>query len=115
MTEASVIFALITAAVFTFALWMSAFLTHRAMFKVIGAFCRNKALKAQNAKTIEELELTPPDLMQRLTQMRDYKPIALNILIQQGVVNKTLDGKLYLLEEKLNLNLRCGDLSTFPQ
>jgi hypothetical protein len=115
MTEASVIFALFAAGFLTLALWLSAFLTQRAMFKVIEIFCRNNALRAQNAKTIEELDLTPPDFFQRITQMRDYKPHALKILIQQGIVKTTLDGKLYLMEEKLNPDIRCNDLSVLPR
>ncbi len=115
MTEASVIFALFAAGALTLALWLSAFLTQRAIFKVIEIFCRNNALRIQYAKTIEELDLTPPDFLQRLTQMRDYKPYALKILIQQGIVNRTQDGKLYLSEEKLNPDIRCNGLSVLPQ
>jgi len=115
MTEANVFLALFVAAALTLGLWLSGFLTQRAMFKVIEIFCRSNALKVQKAKTIEELELTPPDFFQRLTQMRDYKPYALKILIQRGIVNRTLDGKLYLLEEKLNSDIRCNDLSVLPR
>ena len=42
--------------------------------------------------------------------MRDYKPQALKILIKQGIVNRTLDGKLYLLEEKLDPDIRYNYL-----
>jgi hypothetical protein len=115
MTEASVIFALLAAAALTLSLWLSAYLTHRAVLKVIGIFCRNKALRFQDAKTIEELELTPPNLLQRVTQMRDYKPYALKILTGQGIINRTPDGKLYLSEEKLNPNMRCNDLLVLPR
>jgi len=67
-------------------------------------------LSRQTAKTIEELGLTPPDFLQRLTHLRDYKPQALKILIKQGIVNRTLDGKLYLLEEKLDPDIRYNYL-----
>ncbi len=61
MTEEGVIFALFTAGVLTFAFWLSSFLVQRAIFKVIEIFYRNNALSVQNAKTVEELGLEPPD------------------------------------------------------
>ncbi len=111
MTGAEVIFVLLIAGGLTLALWLSAYLTQRAILKVIEIFYRNKALSLQDAKTIEELALTPPDFLQRLTHLRDYKPQALKILINQGIVNKTPDGRLYLLEGKLNPDIRGNFLS----
>ena len=108
--ETSVIFALFMAGALTLAFWLSAFLTHRATLRVIEIFYRNNALSRQTAKTIEELGLTPPDFLQRLTHLRDYKSQALKILIKQGIVNRTLDGKLYLLEEKLDPDIRYNYL-----
>ena len=107
MLETSMIFALFMAGALTLALWLSAFLTHRAIFKVIEIFYRNNALSFQNAKTIEELGLTSPDILQRLTQLRDYKPQALKILIKQGIVNRTPSGELYLVEKELDPDIRC--------
>jgi hypothetical protein len=40
--------------------------------------------------------------MERIMKPRDYKPYALQILIKQGVLCQTEDGRLYLSEEKLN-------------
>ncbi len=111
MTLEGVVFALFTAGALTLALWLSAYLTQRAIFKVIEIFYRNDALSFQSAKTIEELGLTPPDFLQRLTQLRDYKPPALKILIRQGIVKQRPDGKLYLVEEKLNPDARANLLS----
>ena len=111
MTVEGVIFAFFMAGALTLALWLSAFLTQRAIFKVIEIFYRNNALSFRTAKTIEELGLGPPDFLERLTQLRDYKPQALKILIQQGIVKKTLDAKLYLLEEKLDPDIRSNFLS----
>ena len=115
MPAESIIFALIAAGILTFSLWLSAFMTQRAMFRVIERFCRNNALKVQGARTLDELDLNPPTFFQRLTQMRDYKPYALKILIQQGIVKTTPDGKLYLIEEKLNSDIRCGGLAVLPR
>ena len=111
MTVEGVLFALFTAGALTLAFWLSSFLMQRAILKVIEIFYRNNALSLQTAKTIEELGLTPPDLLQRLTHLRDYKPQALKILIKQGIVKRTRDGKLYLLEEKLDPDVRYHDLS----
>ena len=107
MIESALIFSLVMTLLLGLALWISGFRTKRAIFKVIEIFCQHNALRALNAKTRDELGLTPPDLLQRMTQLRDYKPYALKILIQRGIVDMTLDGKLYLVEEKLDPVLRC--------
>jgi hypothetical protein len=96
------------------ALWLSVFLTKRAMQRVIGTFCRHNALSFWQAKTIDELGLTPPDFLQRIIHLRDYKPQALKILIQRGIVNVTRDGKLYLVEKQLNESLRCKKNDLLP-
>jgi hypothetical protein len=114
MTGTAVIFVLLIAGGLTLGFWLSAHLTQRAIFNVIEIFYRNNALSFRYAKTIEELGLTPPDFLQRVTHLRDYRPQALKILIKQGIVNKTPDEKMYLLEEKLNPDIRCNFLS-LPQ
>jgi hypothetical protein len=40
-------------------------------------------------------------MLERMMRRRDYKPQALDALMQMGVVKVTEDGKLYLSEEKL--------------
>lgn len=40
-------------------------------------------------------------MLERMMRRRDYKPQALDALMQIGVVKVTEDGKLYLSEEKL--------------
>ncbi len=107
MWEANIILALIMTLLIWAALWLSAFLTKRAMHQVIGTFCRNNALSFWQAKTIDELGLTPPDFWRRITHLRDYKPQVLKFFIQKGIVNVTRVGKLYLVEKQLNENLRC--------
>jgi hypothetical protein len=87
--------------------YIPALMVRRAISKVIKIFCRHDAVGVQNAKTVEELGLSPPDFFQRVLKPRDYKPYALQILTQQGIVDTTEDGKLYMLEDKLNENLRC--------
>ena len=93
-------------------IYIPALMIRRAMVKVIGIFCRYNAVGAGNAKTIDELGLKPPDFFQRLISLRDYKPYALQILRQRGIITSTDDGKLYMMEEKLDTSLKCEiDLS----
>jgi hypothetical protein len=114
MTPANLIFALAMALMVWGALRLSAYLTKRAVQQVIGTFCEHNALSLWQAKTIDELGLTPPDFMQRVTHFRDYKPQALKILIQRGIVKVTRDGKLYLVEKQLAESLRCKTNDLLP-
>ncbi|RPJ04967.1 MAG: hypothetical protein EHM36_09035 [Deltaproteobacteria bacterium] len=88
--------------------FIQSLLVKRAISQVIRIFCQHIALGVRNAKTIEDLGLTPPNLIQRMTMLRDYKPYALQILQQAGVIHMTDDGKLYMTEEKLKEDMRCG-------
>jgi hypothetical protein len=72
----------------------------RAIAKVREIFYRHGAIGVENAKTMVELGLTPPNLLERLTRPRDYKPQALQYLKQTGEVLMTGDGKLCMVEEK---------------
>jgi hypothetical protein len=73
----------------------------RAARQVIRIFRAQNATDSKNARTIDELGLRPPGMMERMMRRRDYKPQALDALVQVGVVKVTEDGKLYLSEEKL--------------
>jgi hypothetical protein len=78
----------------------------RALFKVIGIFCQHEALRMSDAKTLRELGLERPDFFQKMMRPRDYKQYALEILIKRGMVLTTEDGKLFLVEDKLDQRLR---------
>ena len=86
--------------------YIRTFLTRRAMFKVIEIFYRHGALGASSAKTLQELGLERMDLLQRMTRPRDYKQNALQILIKESIINVIEDGRLYMVEEKLDQSLR---------
>jgi hypothetical protein len=101
------VFPLFMASTLLLALWLSAYLMKRAVTQVIGTFCEHDALRLPEAKTIDELGLRPPNFMERMTRLRDYKPYALKFLADKGIVNTTFDGKLYLVEQKLNPAARC--------
>ena len=70
--------------------------------KVIKIFRKKYAVGINNAKSVEELGLQPRSFIQRLMKMRDYKPRALEFLIQMNVVQVTEDGKVYLSEDMLS-------------
>ena len=73
----------------------------RAVPKVIKAFRQKNAVGAKNAMTVEELELKPKSIFQRMFTRRDYRQNALQFLIRADVVDITEEGKFYLNEEKL--------------
>ena len=87
-------------------LYVRAFLTKRAIFKVIDIFYRHQALGTKGAKTRHELGLERPDFLQRMMKPRDYKQYALQILMKRELVVEDVEGRLYLVEERLDQNLR---------
>jgi hypothetical protein len=87
-------------------LYVRAFLTRRAIFKVIEIFYRHQALDTKGAKTQYELGLERPDFVQRMMKPRDYKQYALQILIKREIILQNEEGKLYMVEERLDQNLR---------
>lgn len=105
--ENSVLFFLAALMVVAGVLWIQSLLIRRAISKVIRIFCQYRALGIGNSKTAEELGLTSPGLFHRLTRPKDYKPIALQLLMQAGIVKMTENGRLYMAEEKLGENMRC--------
>ncbi len=87
-------------------LYIRAFFTRRAIFRVIEIFHQHNAVGINGAKTLHELGLEPPDFFQRITRPRDYKQYALQILIKRESILQTEDGKVYLAEERLDQDLR---------
>lgn len=73
----------------------------RAINQVVAIFERKSALDLRSAKTIDELGLRPPTFLEGMMRMRDFKPYALQMLLQAGVVCQTDGGRLYLLQDKL--------------
>lgn len=87
--------------------WLRNFLTKRAVLKVVKIFYQHNALGINSAKTPRELGLERPDLVARMMKPRDYKQTALQLLAKEDVIRVT-DGKLYLLEQKLDPKYRLG-------
>ncbi len=80
-------------------LFVPGWMIRRDMPKVINIFRKKNAVGIRNAKTPEELGLAPKPMLQRVMSRRDYKPKALEFLIQAKVVLMTEDNKLYITEE----------------
>ena len=87
-----------------------AFRGRRAMFKVIEIFRQHNALGIRDAKTLQELGLERPNFAQRIVRGRDFKQYALQILIKRGIICVTEDGRLYMVENKLDEDLRFSGL-----
>ena len=87
-------------------LFVYGFQSRRAIFKVLEIFSHHQAFRASEAKSLRELGLERPDFVQRMMRPRDYKQYALQILIKQGIVSVTDDGKFYLVEDRLEKSLR---------
>ena len=98
--------------VFGGGLYIGNFLTRRAIFKVIEIFYQHKALGINSAQTLHQLGLERPDFLQRVRGLRDYKQNALQILIKRGIIFENEDGRLYMVEEKLDEHLRSKKRQT---
>ena len=86
--------------------YIRAYLTRRAILRVIEIFYEHDALRMNSAKTLSELGLERLDFLQRMTRPRDYKQNALQILMKEGIINMVEDGRVYIVEEKLDQSLR---------
>jgi hypothetical protein len=87
-------------------LYVRTLLTRRAIFKVVDIFYRHQALGAQGAKMRRDLGLERPDFLQRMMKPRDYKQYALQILMKREIILEDEEGRLYMLEERLDQNLK---------
>jgi hypothetical protein len=114
LTEVSrvILILILVIIVFGGGLYIGNFLTRRAIFKVIEIFYQHKALGINSAKTPHQLGLKRPDFLQRVTSRRDYKQNALQILIKKGIIFENEDGRLYMVEEKLDEHLRSKKRQT---
>jgi hypothetical protein len=100
------LFLILMIIVFGGGLYIRALLSRRAFLKVIEIFYQHNALGVSGAKTPHDLGLERPDFFQRMMRPRDYKQYTLQILIKKGIIHVNEGGTLYLVEERLNQNLR---------
>jgi hypothetical protein len=80
---------------FLFAGWR----TRRNAMQLIDTFRKSNAVGIKNARFPDALGLEPKRIFK--IGLRDYKPRALELLQQMGIIEKTEDGRLYLSEESL--------------
>ncbi len=86
---------------FILAMAISMWRTKRAVVAVVKIFRENNATNVTNAKTAAELGLNRKTFAEGLAKpIRDFKPGALQTLMQVGAVVVTEDDKLYLSEEE---------------
>jgi hypothetical protein len=104
----SFIILLIILGLVALAFYISARMTRRAVSRVVQIFRDHHATGIQQAKTIEELGLKPPSLLERVSRPRDYKQNALKILIRGEIILMTEEGKLYIPEAKIREMERRG-------
>lgn len=99
--QATVALILIIIGLLALAILISALRSRSAVAAVIKIFRKHQATDPERAKTRTELGLNVPTFTERLvTPLRDFKPGALQSLIQAEVVAVTEDDRLYLVEEK---------------
>ena len=73
----------------------------RAISKVIKIFRKYNAFTIESARTPKDLGLAQRGWLENLGHTRDYKPRALQMLIDYDIVRKTDDDRVYLVKEKL--------------
>ena len=102
MTDVLFIIVIILLMVLTWVL-LPQFLYKRAINQVIRIFKRFDAFTVESAKTPSDLGLAQRGWIQNLGRTRDYKPRALQMLMDYDIVRRTEDDRVYLLKEKLAL------------
>lgn len=80
----------------------------RAIHEVVDIFRKHHSLCFTNLKSIDELGLRPPGLMEGLFKKRDFKPLALQVLIKANVVHLADDLTMCLQEDKLSAFRRAN-------
>jgi hypothetical protein len=78
---------------------LSIYLQRSAIIAVIKLFRKNNALDMNNAKTSEELGIQPKKFIGPMFKRRDYKPQALDFLLNLKIVKVTEENRLYFSEE----------------
>jgi hypothetical protein len=77
------------------------FLLKNALRQVVSAFRNHAALNPKSATTLEELGLAPRVGLNFRFGLRDFRPQALSVLAQAGVVRTTDEGLFWMSETEL--------------
>ncbi len=97
----TVIFIIVILALLVLAIFLSRMRMKRSLQQVLRIFREKGALDSQNAKTKEELGITPQSVIERMYKVRDYKPYALQLLVDAEIIKLTEEGMFYLSEKSL--------------
>ena len=76
-------------------------LMRRGVRQVVSLFREQGAISPETAATLEELGITQRGHFEMVLRMRDYRPHAVHLLLQQNVIRATEEGRLYLCEDEL--------------
>jgi hypothetical protein len=79
---------------------LSVLFLKQGIFSVIQIFREHNAVGESNARTFSELGLRPKAFADYFNPgLRDYKQEALQLLMANNIVRKTMDNRLYLVED----------------
>ncbi len=108
-TRAFILVILVLILLLVLAFMGSRLLMRRAVKRVVAIFREHQAKDEASALTQEALGLKPRGLFE-FRGLRDYKPMALQLLMRYNIVRVTEDGRLFLSEETLaQTNLEAGN------
>lgn len=103
------IFILVIIGLLVLAFFLSRMRMKRSLQQVIKIFREKGALDPHNAMTKEELGITPQSIIERMYKVRDYKPYALQLMVEAEIIIFDEEGKFYLSETNL-VNSNLGKL-----
>jgi hypothetical protein len=86
---------------------LSRVLMKRAILKLIKMFRDKQAIDSGGAKTQEEIGIKRRSLLE-FRALRDYTPMAFQLLVRNNIIQATEEGKFFLSEDALaltNLNV----------
>jgi hypothetical protein len=99
-TRIIIILVLIILLLIATAILGSNFLMRRALKSVIRMFRDGQALTPETARFGADIGIKGRQFLQ-MKALRDYKPTALQFLMNNNIIRSTDDGRLYLSEESL--------------
>jgi hypothetical protein len=99
--KATVVLALILVLLVVASIYVSRFLSLRAVRVVVSTFRKQGAIDAESARSLEELGLVRARLLEGMFRGRDYRPQALRLLAQAEIIRPVEGGRFYLSEPAL--------------
>ena len=100
-TKALIIIILVFVLFIFSAFLLSRFLLKRAIRQIIRKLRQYNALDASKAMFADDIGIKKPSII-AFRGLRDYKPMAMDIMIRANIIRVTDDGRIYLSEETLS-------------